>query len=125
MKSYSIKRIAEMLNVERETAQKIKALVNYEIKPSIFASVDRWTRQCYNMPSIDEQTMEALNELLGGHGIEALRDKNLWDSYHGDVRFTYVNMGDTYKTTIFYDCKRNRYMISSIGNIAEFYRSLL
>jgi hypothetical protein len=119
MKSYSIKRISESLNVERETARKIKALVNYELEPDQFESVDAWIRQCYNEPSIDEKIMCALNELLDGHGIEAIRDSRQWDSYYGDCRFSYVNMGDTYNATILYDCMNDRYILSSWGDVVE------
>lgn len=43
--------------------------------------------------------MEAINKLLHGYGVEAIRGE--WQNgYWCDIVATYVNMGDTYDTTV-------------------------
>jgi hypothetical protein len=67
-----------------------------------------------------EIILECINELLEGYGIEAIRLEDTWiNSYHGDIAFTYVNMGETYTSTILYDTKRDTFLVSSYGDIVE------
>jgi hypothetical protein len=43
--------------------------------------------------------LEKINELLGGHGTEAIRGE--WQNgYWCDIAAAYVNMGDTYNMTV-------------------------
>lgn len=46
----------------------------------------------YSAQSYTHMQMIALNQLLEGHGIEAIE--------HDDKHYSYVNMGDTYNVTI-------------------------
>lgn len=43
--------------------------------------------------------LEAINKLLHGYGTEAIRG-NWQNGYWGDIVAVYVNMGDTYNTTV-------------------------
>ena len=56
------------------------------------------------------EILEFGNELLGGHGIEYLR---------GNPGLDYVNMGDTYNTTLCFDHKTKRFIVSDWGTIVE------
>lgn len=68
-----------------------------------------------------EEALEEVNKLIGGHGVEAIRDQNAYDNYYGDVIATYVNMGDTYDATLLYDVRNNEFHITSWGDWYEQY----
>jgi len=51
--------------------------------------------------------------LLDGHGIEHIRSRN------GKAEAYYVNMGDTYTTTILLDTSKDRIWITSWGDWLE------
>jgi len=68
-----------------------------------------------------EAAMEEIDKILGAHGVEALRDENQNDRYFGDVIATYVNMGDTYDTTVVYDVHEATFHVTSWGDWFEEY----
>lgn len=76
-------------------------------------AVQQWVKQCYNPPAMSEKRMLALNECLEGYGVECTRG----NSEHSPS-FEYINMGDTYNTTIvrFED---GRYRVTCWGDIVE------
>lgn len=80
--------------------------------PDRFPATMAWIRDCYNRPSAGELSMSAANELLGGHGAEAVfSDGATWPWLE------YVNMGDAYTTTL---CRVDgRYIVSSWGDEVE------
>lgn len=134
----STKRLMEVFGCDWDTATHIRHIVKNTLVLTrdfsgpycdTFESVQRWVRQCYNEPSLVERQMCALNEVLDGHGVEALRvgngeemqgdpyipNRHFWQ----DVRFEYVNMGDTYTPTIGYDVAKERFVVSSWGDWYE------
>lgn len=102
-----------------ETTLAIKALLSGKTDPEAFPAIERWVRQCYHRPRQGELIMEALNAVLEGYGVEAIRDENAWDSYHGDIIATYVNMGDPYTSTVLYDVENDRYLTTTWGDFVE------
>jgi len=70
-----------------------------------------------------EAVLEEVNKLIDGHGVEALRDENAQDSYYGDTIATYVNMGDTYETTLLYDVREHTFHVTSWGDWYEAYEA--
>ena len=107
-----------------DRAYEIINLVSGHGDPEIYDSVRFWVNQCYNKPSHEEMVMCALNEILEGYGVEAIRDEDAWiDNFHMDIVAVYVNMGDTYTTTILLDHEENKYIITSYGDWIE-YRDL-
>jgi len=116
----TLKEISRYLNVTIEQAKEIKGLINYDINPDKYASVQEWFSQCYNVPSLDERVQEALNEIMEGYGTEPITDENDYvDSFYFDIVFIYINKGDTYKGTIFFDTKREKYFLSCFGDVIE------
>ena len=62
-------------------------------------------------------TLKAVSILLDGYGVEYLPSKL---DTHGHGRgLEYVNMGDSYKPTILYDCLIKRFICASWGDIVE------
>ena len=77
-----------------------------------YASVQTWLGQCYNMPPAADITMEALNEVLGGYGVEAIfREGELFPD------LTYVNRGETYLPTLIY--MNGEVILASWGDVVE------
>jgi len=70
-----------------------------------------------------DKVLEEVNRLVDGHGIEAIRDENANDRYYGDVVALYVNMGDTYDTTLIYDTETHEFQVTSWGDWCEAYES--
>lgn len=66
-----------------------------------------WIRACFNRPKDWEIKLSAINEIIGGYGVE----------YEKGIG-SFVNMGDTYATTIIRRAP-NHYIVSDWGSIAE------
>lgn len=68
------------------------------------------------------EALEAANDFLDGSGVEALfgRDGQVvtdpWDSVH---LLEYVNVGDTYITTLLYDVQRRTFYLGDWGSFVE------
>jgi len=61
--------------------------------------------------------LEEANGILGGHGVEYIRAPE--DDQHGAHGAYYVNMGDTYDTTILLDLQRGRIWVTGWGDWLE------
>jgi len=119
---YSVKTIEMRLGIDRDKAKEIRGLLSGTINPMSYRSAKKWFHECYSSPSKIELIHEAINEVLGGYGIEAIRD-NQWSSYHCDIGLVYVNMGDTYTPTVCYDTRKDKWFLSSWGDVVEAYPS--
>lgn len=99
-------------------ASKILRLIQGKSDHRTFPSVQKWLAQCHNEPARPELIMEAINELTGGHGVEAIRGRYV-SRYYQDIQAVYVNQGDTYDSTILLDNETGRYMLTSWGDWYE------
>lgn len=71
-------------------------------------------------PEDVDGVLDRANELIGGHGVEAIHDEDAWvNNYYGDITFLYVNMGDPYIRTIGYDTKEEEFVVAGWGDWAE------
>lgn len=68
-----------------------------------------------------DRALELANELLDGHGTEAIHSGDYTDPYYGDIVAVYVNMGDTYIPTVIYDVVDDRFRIEDFGTFVEAY----
>lgn len=67
-----------------------------------------------------ESVFIGLNILMFGYGVEVIC--GAWhDHYWQDIVCQYVNMGETYETTILYDAVKNKWYATSWGDWAEKY----
>ena len=62
-------------------------------------------------------TLKTVSVLLHGYGVEYVPSK--LDAHSKGRGLEYVNMGDSYKPTILYDCLRKRFICASWGDIVE------
>ena len=58
----------------------------------------------------EPRILQAADGMMDGHGVERIP---------GRPGLMYVNMGDTYDTTLIYDYKTDRFVVSSWGDIVE------
>lgn len=99
-----------------DKAKILRGIMTGNVDPESFESVKDWTRQCYNRPSDVELRLAAINDALDGYGVEALDRDPGWFPY---PEYSYVNMGDTYTTTILHQHTTGRWIVSDWGSIAE------
>jgi hypothetical protein len=78
----------------------------------------KWIAQCYHEPRAVDIKLEAINAAIGGFGIEPIHGQHV-DRYHGDIVAVYVNLGDTYTTTVLYETETDRLRIVDWGTWVE------
>ena len=67
-----------------------------------------------------DKAMEEANEILGGHGVEAVPGEGADNGkYWRDTIALYVNLGDTYDTTVMYDTETEEFFVGSWGDFLE------
>ena len=93
----------------------IRALLKKERTTMSYESVKQWVNQCYHKPRYIDRLLLALNEILEGHGVEPIwgNDSVTWPIAE------YVNMGDTYNTTILYDRDHGTIQVTCLGDWIE------
>jgi hypothetical protein len=72
--------------------------------------------ECYSPPSINDLKLHILDNMLNGYGVEGFP---IADGYTEKSFCSYVNMGDTYATTVL--CVGDDFEIGCWGDIAEAY----
>lgn len=129
----SAKNLMNLFNINPIQAVLIRQLIKGKIEVidsefyrNLFPKTFSWIDACYHNPFYGgsntrvEIILECINEILEGFGVEAIRLEDTWiDSYHGDIAYTYINMGETYTPTILYDTEKDSFIVSSYGDIVE------
>ena len=117
MKAPSIKTLCEGLDIDKDKAKLIRALIKREQKTrdeSLFPSTFKWVESCYHRPNWVERVLSCFNEILEGHGVEAIEGESF--------RFplmAYVNLGETYQPTLLFCYKAQAFRVQSIGDYLE------
>lgn len=88
----SAARMVKMLNISKTDAVALKALME---------------------AGYIKRTLKHADQLLDGSGVEYLVPDD------GTQPIAYVNMGDTYLTTLLFDHEKNRFVIGSWGDVVE------
>ena len=117
---HSIEKIMSLLDVDRQTAKRIRGIVKKTIDPedeTLFPKTYKWSQSCYSAPTTGALEMHALNELLNGFGVEGLGKGD--DDYGYTPPFEFINLGDPYNTTIIRNNRSGTYFISTWGDVAE------
>lgn len=104
-------------DLNKKTALTIVKLCNGTIAPDSFEGAQKRLKECYNAPSNTDLILNAVNDLIGGFGVEGTpyTDGAIYD----EDFISYINFGDTYATTILYDPGQNKFIIDSWGNVYE------
>ena len=77
-------------------------------------AVIEWADSCYHEPPTYEKRLCAINNAIDGYGVEYVPH----GSNARSPGFSYINMGDTYTTTIV-RIDGGRYCVTDIGSIIE------
>ena len=101
-----------------ELIETINYILNGTLDPETFNSVKRWVSNCFNKPDSDALKLAAINEALGGYGIESVRTSKWKNGHWCDILCTYVNLGDSYIPTVIHH-RKHGFMVASIGDIIE------
>lgn len=110
-------RLMEALAIDSDQADKVRGLLHGSIKWHTVPEAKAFFDSCYNKPSHIEVLMEALNAVIGTHGVEfSGADSN--DPF-GVPAITYLNAGATYNTTIVYKHGADTFQLIDWGTIAE------
>lgn len=106
--------VKTLRGVAGERARELRALLERKRDTRSYASVQQWEAQCFHPPKYSERLMCAINEITGGHGVEAItRSGAIYPSHE------YINMGDCYTATVIRDCNTGRIFVGDIGTIIE------
>ncbi len=92
-----------------------------EVDAAAIAAAIKAAREDRAEPEVAvDDALEVANKILKGHGIEAIRSgQYLVDHYFRDIVALYVNMGDTYETTLLYETDKDRFLVTSWGDWVE------
>jgi hypothetical protein len=105
-----------------DQAQTIFGLIRGSIDPMGFPETKKWAAQCYNRPTGEEIILKAIDEVLGGYGVEGI-DPQIAEEDGLDDWVSYVNMGDPYVPTIIYDHDSHLFHVGGWGTFLEFYHT--
>jgi len=61
---------------------------------------------------------DEVSDLIGGYGIEAVTSEAAYDEFvpYTDIIAEYVNLGDPYLTTILWDYRKDRVLLTSVAD---------
>lgn len=94
--------LAKLLDVKEEKAKKIRALMTG------------------TEPDDVDKNLDEINDLLDGNGVEAVQPEGAdVDEYYKNAVLLYVNMGDTYDTTVWYDIENAEWGVGAWGDWYE------
>jgi hypothetical protein len=66
-----------------------------------------------------DDIMDEANEILDGHGVEAVQGDERVSAFWQRTILLYVNLGDTYDTTLCYSTEDNEFFVGSWGDFVE------
>lgn len=117
-----VKLLQDRLGISKALAERVRGVMDGTIDPVEASSKTKeWLERCYNPPSELELKMSAIDELLGGFGVEPIyaHGQVQVDSYHMDVLGVYVNMGDSYRITVTLDHENERFRVEDMATMVE------
>lgn len=107
-----------MSTIPKNKLKVIRRIISGKENIDEYPSVVNRIHECHYMPTLEDLTLTACNQVLEGYGVEPIR--GAWvDGFHGDCCAEYVNMGDTYDQTVVYDVRKDKYTITSWGDFVE------
>ena len=110
--------LSEHLKLGVDAASSLKSLMSAHADAVKVAEEMGLLKGFYNDPTPQEAIMLIANQLMGGYGVEAVEGIYV-SSYSQNFQIDYVNMGDTYKTTLIHDNVTDKFLIGSWGGFVE------
>jgi hypothetical protein len=102
----NVKNMGKFLNLPPSNSKEIFKIIRNTEQKGTYESIDK--------------SLEKINILLHGYGIEIIQAMGADHPYYKDIIAKYVNKGETYTKTIFFDIEHNKFTIDSLGDFAEF-----
>jgi hypothetical protein len=99
------------IGISKEQCKEIRAILTGKVNPDEYC--EEWINECYHRPGLHELKMYAINKVMHGFGVEYIPGGNNSKS----PSIEYINMGDTYTTTICF--VNGKYRVCSWGDIVE------
>ena len=67
-------------------------------------------------PSKASDNLEKIDKLIDGYGVEAINSEDYYTDYFTDAMAVYVNMGDTYASTVLFDTDEREFLLTTVGD---------
>lgn len=100
----SVASLASYLRIDAARAEKLRGVIR-AAHGGTPESVDR---------ALDKASM-----LLGGYGVEAIEGDYYVDGYYRNIVLLYVNMGETYRGTVYFNTVSETFNIGAWGDWVE------
>jgi hypothetical protein len=116
-KAPSITRLVSGLSITPEQAATIRGLIQGTIRTignEQFPASNQWFSSCYNQPRRIDRILACINEVMSGHGVEAI-----WGSDAYWPAADYINTGDTYSATILFNRESSAFQLTTWGDFFE------
>lgn len=116
------KRLVEALGITKEKADMVRLLIQggtptYDAVH--FPRSNLHFNRCHHpLPRID-RILICLDELLDGFGVECLRDNTGQQMDGSDIVAEYINVGDTYDSTLLFNHRTQAFSLTSWGDFVE------
>lgn len=115
----SVKTLMSIRGVDKEKAALIRRIMLRKVRVTgneLFPVTNDWLDRCYNLPVRYELQMSAIDEVIGGFGVEG--GEFCSDGFLQDGKwYVYVNMGDTYDNTVLY--YNGSFRVICLGDFVE------
>lgn len=122
---FTAENIAEAFDIDLDDAKLAIRIIRYRVNPLDEPEKFPRTYETYSRlgdlssKNDNEMRMSALDELCLTHGVEPIRTSEYIDRFHGDIRASYLNTGDTYAITILLDHRDLKWRLMSWGDFVE------
>lgn len=104
------RQLMQQLQIDLKTAIEIKQVIKEDTYDNLIVKypiAQKRYNECYFAPTIEDIKLNIINELLNCHGIEHLNE----------LKLDYINAGDIYINTVFYDYYNDKFFVSDLETI--------
>ena len=122
---FTAENIAEAFDIDLDDARLAIKIIRYKVSPLDEPRKFPRTHETYSRlgdlgsENDNEMRMSALDELCLTCGVEPIRTSEYIDRFHGEVRASYLNTGDSYATTIIIDHRDLKWRLMSCGDFID------
>lgn len=117
------RRLIERLGIPEADAKQMVSLIR---QATDSGSAEYWRRRYPGRHIItSDEVLQLANHLLDGFGVEPIRCEYgcRVDAYYQEIVLLYVNMGDTYATTLCYDTRMEEFFLGDWGTWLQIHES--
>lgn len=113
-RDFQRKELVDAFKLDKDKAKLLCSMVDGTEDPLQLPEVAKWHAKLHNLPTYADACLEAALVMIEGHDVQGITlDGEVYPSA------AYVNMGDSYVSTILLDLKKNSFMVTSYGDWIE------